>query len=723
MGIWGVDSYQGSLSSGSCLVTCSSDETIRIWSLDHGPLSNSGLECHLQKIITVKNNDDIDPDKVGVKCVKVSPDECFLASGDRSGNIRVHNVKNFSEICKIEAHDAEIMSLRFGADRYLASASRDRLVHMFDVDNDFEFLTTVDEHSSVVTSVDFITSGEDDILVSSGADKSIISRKVIRDEGGVTVSRCSHIVCQTVPYDMVVSGSDDIMVACQDRAVRRYTSNSQNGKPKLMKGSASDDGSLYRMTVDKSGSYYATSCSDKTIGVFNCQTENMVGTLVGHSDPVTGLVFTHDCKYLVTVSGDSCIFVWKLPKKMASNMASKLNITFSESTICCPDDHNEEFGSPTKEFLNAPDSSPDPMYRFSVGKLPIWARKKVTTEVEYSRDSATDEIVIQSPRGKWATKNPDHDNDSENVLERFQNDEEPNIGSVDKTKKLLFQKEDDNEEFEVNAIDAETLRKSHKELSLPASSADTSVMANDDEEVENTENKAESAKKKSFLHLVQSLSIAEGGSIITRKQSSISNAWREGNTPVQKRKASTNDSIQKLITTNQLHTILKNDTPVKSPNISSTNLMKNIKDVVNKVIESPKAEKPKIVPEEVSSSAKKINSRTGNLTKDLIEESVSQVKEATDHLLVLFKRVSLDDDLDDNLRQELVSMMTSGAGDSLETLRLVQTQLGPGAPSVDTRSQEEIKAAALENISRFLSQNVRSETQVEAGSGSAVKKI
>ena len=109
----------------------------------------------------------------------------------------------------------------------------------------------------------------------------------------------------------------------------------------------------------------------------------------------------------------------------------------------------------------------------------------------------------------------------------------------------------------------------------------------------------------------------------------------------------------------------------------------------------------------------------------LLKESVSQVKEATDHLLVLFKRVSLDDDLDDNLRQELVSMMTTGASDSLETLRLVQTQLGPGsgAPSLDTRSQEEIKAAALENISRFLSQNVRSETKVEASTGSAMKKI
>ena len=73
----------------------------------------------------------------------------------------------------------------------------------------------------------------------------------------------------------------------------------------------------------------------------------------------------------------------------------------------------------------------------------------------------------------------------------------------------------------------------------------------------------------------------------------------------------------------------------KSPNISSTSLMKNIKDVVNKVIESPKAEKPKIIPEEVSSSTKKINSRTGNLTKDLIEvrKDVFRGKEAILNIL------------------------------------------------------------------------------------------
>ena len=63
-------------------------------------------------------------------------------------------------------------------------------VHLFDAYNNFQFLTTVDEHSSCVTSVDFLTSGGEDILVSSGADRSIICRKVVTDsDGGVTLSR------------------------------------------------------------------------------------------------------------------------------------------------------------------------------------------------------------------------------------------------------------------------------------------------------------------------------------------------------------------------------------------------------------------------------------------------------------------------------------------------------------------------------------------------------
>ena len=82
----------------------------------------------MQKTISVNPEPEEDPQKTGVKIVRVSPDESFIASGDRNGNIRIHDARSFDEICKIEAHDAEVTSLKFAGDRYLASASRDRLV-------------------------------------------------------------------------------------------------------------------------------------------------------------------------------------------------------------------------------------------------------------------------------------------------------------------------------------------------------------------------------------------------------------------------------------------------------------------------------------------------------------------------------------------------------------------------------------------------------------------
>ena len=84
------------------------------------------------------------------------------------------------------------------------------------------------------------------------------------------------------------------------------------------------------------------------IGVFHYPSGEMIATLQGHSDLVTGLVFSYDCQFLISVSGDSCIFVWRLPKKMSTTMASKLNITLSEETCSSAEATIEEFGSPTK---------------------------------------------------------------------------------------------------------------------------------------------------------------------------------------------------------------------------------------------------------------------------------------------------------------------------------------------------------------------------------------
>ncbi|GIX92142.1 WD repeat-containing protein 55 homolog [Caerostris extrusa] len=46
--------------------------------------------------------------KNGVRCLKIRPDGQHLASGDRSGNVRVYDLTYLELLCKIEAHDAEV---------------------------------------------------------------------------------------------------------------------------------------------------------------------------------------------------------------------------------------------------------------------------------------------------------------------------------------------------------------------------------------------------------------------------------------------------------------------------------------------------------------------------------------------------------------------------------------------------------------------------------------
>ena len=53
--------------------------------------------------------------KNGVRCIRISPDGKHLASGDRAGNVRVHDIQFMDELCKIEAHDAEVLCLEYSS--------------------------------------------------------------------------------------------------------------------------------------------------------------------------------------------------------------------------------------------------------------------------------------------------------------------------------------------------------------------------------------------------------------------------------------------------------------------------------------------------------------------------------------------------------------------------------------------------------------------------------
>ncbi|XP_029900679.1 mitogen-activated protein kinase-binding protein 1-like, partial [Myripristis murdjan] len=117
-------------------LSCSADSTIRLWSLDGNNLSRNILSHDLQKVIYVEDSTAslmdtesvatgnlekagpgeggaADQTRAGLRTLRVSPDGQHLASGDRMGVLRIHDLGSMEEILNVQAHDSEILCLEF----------------------------------------------------------------------------------------------------------------------------------------------------------------------------------------------------------------------------------------------------------------------------------------------------------------------------------------------------------------------------------------------------------------------------------------------------------------------------------------------------------------------------------------------------------------------------------------------------------------------------------
>ncbi|XP_074074916.1 WD repeat-containing protein 62 isoform X2 [Macrotis lagotis] len=459
--VWNVEVYpefedqRACLPSGSFL-TCSSDNTIRFWNLENSPISDrpkNVFSNNLLKVVYVENDtqhlQDIShcPDrgnengtpvdiKSGVRVMQVSPDGQHLASGDRSGNLRIHELRFMDELIKVEAHDAEVLCLEYSKPEtgvtLLASASRDRLIHVLNVEKNYNLEQTLDDHSSSITAIKF--AGNRDIqMISCGADKSIYFRSAQKVSDGLHFVRTHHVAEKTTLYDMDIDITQKyVAVACQDRNVRVY--NTANGKQKkCYKGSQGDDGSLLKVHVDPSGTFLATSCSDKSISVIDFYSGECIAKMFGHSEIVTGMKFTYDCRHLITVSGDSCIFIWQLGPEITNCMKQHLmeidhieqqqkmkerkwtshlrRETYAVPSGTCslsPGEQTEdelEEECEQEELLKTPTKDSfetDPRCLLTNGKLPLWAKRLLGDD---DVDGATFHAKRSyQPHGRWAER-------------------------------------------------------------------------------------------------------------------------------------------------------------------------------------------------------------------------------------------------------------------------------------------------------------------------------
>ncbi|XP_054650919.1 WD repeat-containing protein 62 [Dunckerocampus dactyliophorus] len=390
------DSSQACLPPSSFL-TCSSDNTIRLWHADSAPRHNNLYSKDLLRILHVgdlqgegdKSEAAGADGKAGIRVLAISPDGRHLATGDRCGNLRIFDLEFLDELAKIEAHDSEVLSLDFSPTstgvKLLATASRDRLIHVFNMEEDYTLVQTLNDHSASIIGLKFAGESPDMRMVSCGADKSIYFQTAERvAEEDVSFCRAHHVVEKVALHDMDLDSSrTHVAVACQDRNVRVY--NVETGKlKKCLKGSTSDEGALLKLHLDPSGSFLATSSSDKNISILDYKSGECVATLFGHSEVVTCMKFSQDCRHLITVARDGCVFVWRLDSHMTSTMRSKRGPMAAKApgsirretfitTPSCMLPHTEEEGAKLQTPARRSPEGPPPLQ--SNGKLPMWFRK------------------------------------------------------------------------------------------------------------------------------------------------------------------------------------------------------------------------------------------------------------------------------------------------------------------------------------------------------------
>lgn len=357
-------------------VTCSDDNTMRLWHLElHKQAKSSGrFSSHdglemtdfpawknpfsqemLRVVYHDHERDFTDEDSVvlggtcscdeiadihspmkdhgpvnGLRAVAIHPDQTQVVAGDKEGNITILQLPSLNEVRDIGAHNTEVHCIAFSVTEadsnqsgaagtktcLMASGGRDRLVHVYDCNKEHSILNTLDNHSGAVTSLYFTRDGKK--LLSCGADKNIVFSEV-RSDGKVARYNSVPFTGGKI-FDMAVtSDSEFLITSCNNRLDVHSINSCKQVKSHHVGEQHRIDVCPANFCVAMSGSL-----SDKTIHVVDLATGETLADATGHGEAITAVKFTPDCRRLVSASSDGCIFVWRLSDEIQNAIKSRL---------------------------------------------------------------------------------------------------------------------------------------------------------------------------------------------------------------------------------------------------------------------------------------------------------------------------------------------------------------------------------------------------------------
>eukprot|EP01034_Spumella_vulgaris_P023932 gene23932-30216_t len=279
------------------------------------------------------------------RALAVHPYGHQLAVGSKAGRLRVFDLQTMKEKVSTIAHAAEILTMHYSpplvsvdAGRnwtvdidptairspedepmvLLATAGRDRLIHVFNASMQYSPIDTLDHHSSSVTIVRFTSDGRK--LISCGGDKNMVFSGV----NGPEITKLKTVATPNGAVNGLALDATNKFAITTGHDKKLNVWNVQSGKH--MRAYKSDQilQELYKSDIDPSGMYVATCAFDRSVYMFDFFSGELVAQVTGHSDLVTGVRFTPDGQHLVTIGGDGCIMMWRLADYLVKHMQDRL---------------------------------------------------------------------------------------------------------------------------------------------------------------------------------------------------------------------------------------------------------------------------------------------------------------------------------------------------------------------------------------------------------------
>jgi WD40 repeat protein len=340
---------------GGALVSCASDNTVRIWdvasrkatktitvekvqSAAFGPSAKRIVTGSADKAVTLWNVDtgkeivSYETNTENIPVILYDPELQYIAYAD-GNNIEILNTRTASIEKTLSGHSKNVSSMAFSPDgRYLISGSEDAAVKVWNIPgpNTGAEFSMEERHTKTVRSVGF--SGDGKYLFSFSSDKTVLFDY---DKKSVSLTIEKNENDQEPVCAVLSPDSARIITGFYPRGNGAFfvVYDAKNGAE--LSRIVRNNEAVYSAAINTEGNSIAAASGDNTVKVWDIFKGKMRTLLRGHTEPVTAAGFSGDGGQIASASNDNRIIIWdaKTADKLQSFFAHSAEIyTLSFST-------------------------------------------------------------------------------------------------------------------------------------------------------------------------------------------------------------------------------------------------------------------------------------------------------------------------------------------------------------------------------------------------------